>query len=235
MVYGTGIPIQDKPRSKNHDPSSGMYTRALVDTTAWMKRSKALRMVYWATLLLLAVCLSQQVAMADTPAGVRQLMRSPATLFDLGIWRLDLLMKTVARALESHSTHPVQQRPSLSGQAEYDPRRNEIVLKVHAIHWKEPSPTVNRCKATWYRVRNQVFWQEGIPFRPQTADRNATTLLLRQFSHYAIEPRITPRDLQQDLLRLTRLAITARGQKEGFLECSAPLVGGAFRVVDAGG
>jgi len=154
-------------------------------------------------------------------------------LFDLGIWRLDGLMRTVATDYQNGAATRSGVEEVL-GWADYDVQRKEIVLGVDAQLSKGKAVSYSACKEAWHRTRKLLFWANGIPLSRNRVERDAKRLLLRHFSQYSVQPHISQQDLRPYLLKTTRLVVQFTSSEDTQSRCSARLGGSQLHFAKVG-
>ena len=155
------------------------------------------------------------------------------SLFDLGIWRLDGLMRTVATDYQN-GTAKTGGIEDVIGWADYDLQRKEIVLGVDAQLSTDESVSYGTCKEAWHRTRKLLFWANGIPLSRNRVERDAKRLLLRHFSQFSVQPHISEETLRPYLLKTTRLVVQFTTFDDTQSRCSARLGGGQLHFAKVG-
>ena len=145
-------------------------------------------------------------------------------LFDLGIWRLDGLMRTVAADYQNGAVKTIGVE-EVVGWADYDLQRKEIVLGVNAQLSTRKAASYSTCKEAWHRTRKLLFWANGIPLSRNRVERDAKRMLLRHFSQFSVQPHISEEDLRPYLLKTTRLVVQFTTADDTQSQCSARLGG----------
>lgn len=154
-------------------------------------------------------------------------------LFDLGIGRLDGLMRTVATDYQNAAAMRAGVE-KVVGWADYDVQRKEIVLGVNAQLSTSKAASYSTCKKAWNRTRRLLFWANGIPLSRNRLERDAKRMLLRHFSQFSVRPQVTEENLRPYLLKTTRLVVQLKTMDNQQSQCSARLEGNQLHFARVG-
>ncbi len=153
------------------------------------------------------------ITQAESSQTVRHLMREPATLFDLGIVRLEnLLRKNQPGTLD----------------VSYDGERNKILIRVVRINRMSPGEK-NRAKEDLRRLVQQDILKirQDLNINPATGEIDSGyTALENCFRHADDAKNSGPTDLKDELYNMTEIAAKVIVHRdEAAVEARVPLKG----------
>lgn len=180
--------------------------------TRWLRtpRNRIIAVVIFFSLNFL--CLDG-ITRAESSQTVRHLMREPATLFDLGIVRLEnLLRKNQPGTLD----------------VSYDRERNKILIRVVRIN-RMSRGEKNRAKEDLRRLVQQDILKirQDLNINPATGEIDSGyTALENCFSHADDAKNSGPTDLKDELYNMTEIAAKVIVHRdEAAVEARVPLKG----------
>lgn len=198
-----------------------------------MRRLRSIRATVFIVCAITSGAASSGPSITSLGARANLVPKDNPFLFDLGIWRLDETMRTVATDYKNGAAMKAGVE-KVVGWADYDLQREEIVLGMGAQLSTSKAVSYSACKEAWHRTRKLLFWANGIPLSRNRVERDAKRLLLRHFLQYSVQPHISQQDLRPYLLKTTRLVVEFTTFDDTQSRCSARLGGGQLHFAKVG-
>jgi hypothetical protein len=182
--------------------------------------------------IFIAVFLSSSlsnVVYAEPPAEVKWLMNDPVTLFDWGMYQLNLNVKKTADSLKDGGWPLPDGFRVEFGWADYDWKSNKVNLGFLVRSPSQDSKNITSCKKLWHALREKFFLTEGLFYSEKSSEEVTKKLIKRYFSHTGFSRANRPKGIEKALSERLALVVRFDTDDKVSLICETSILGGEFK------